>query len=846
MNDNLKNKEKFLRTVFSLLAGLCLLLNIYSFYTTIFLNRITSDDCLWTPSYSTSGKFQGLKISNIIPDGVSDAAGIKENDILLAINGQIFSNPMEAMSILNQHSNEYITYTIIRNNQILNFDIWVYKLINVLFIILWLLGLGFLFVGFVVGYSKPLELTSKLLYFIGITSSLGLILYSEMPVFANMGNINGFREILINMYFGAALISVVLISPLFFHFFITYPIKRDFKHRKELIAALYILPILIVSLEMFINYIFHRPIFNFSKFSAQILPVLLIISGVIVFISSIKKMEDIKLRKSVLIIRNGFIIGAIGFVYYLIFFLYNSKPYFLVKPIVYIPIILVLAIPISFGYSIIKYRILDTEYLIKKSIVLSIVSFLILLFYLLLVYFLDKFIGQYIQNSKQIFIIAFIIIVTFTFDYVNSMCKDLVDRVFYREKYNYRKSLLRFSEEIAYISDINEIILKIKNEIYNSIGIDILKIWITNKDYCDFIKLPSELVYSTTDLVRINSLHHKLFKSNAEPVVLYSAFFKELKLSDEETYFINYQNIKLSIPLFLDNRFLGSINFGGKMSGKEYSEEDIDLLKTISIQIPVSLENNRLHQIEYKNKIIEEELRIAKNIQNDLFPKFDIIHDKYQIRGISIPAKVIGGDFYDIIEIEKDKYLTIVADAAGKGIPAALYMAKLQSMIQFASNLFLSPKELLIEINKQIYEQMDRKYFITALIVLFDFKSGYLTIARAGHLPLRIFNSAGHTQIMSKGMGLGLENGKIFDANLEEVKLKIENNSLYFLYTDGLNEAMDKDKNEYGSERLNDLILKNRNNDVKEIEGLILKDISAFRGNAVQYDDITFEIIKTI
>jgi serine phosphatase RsbU (regulator of sigma subunit) len=841
------SKEKYLRSLFVFLGAVCLALNIFSFYVTNTVFRMTSDDCYWNSTTYEKPNHIGFRILNITPGGVSDAAGLKDGDILIAINGVPFKHDKDGMEILNQYSDEYVTYTILRGNDIMELNIWVYKIVDILFNILWLMGMGFLIFGFIVGYSKPQELTSKLFYFLGLAASVGLVVYSNSKMLKFDGPYASY--VLINqlslIYFIFGVIGAVFVTPLFFHFFMTYPIKRDFKYRKMIIAGVYAVIIVAVLIEMTDNYLAGRNIFLISDFTSRILTIAILISGIIIFIDSIRKIKDPNLKKSVLIIRNGFIIGAVGFLYYLIFFVSTSKPYFLIKPVQFIPIMTVLAIPFSFGYSIIKYRILDTEYIIKKSIVFGIVSFLILAIYLIMVYILNIFAGDYIENSKQVFIIAFIIIATFTFDFVNTKSKDLVDKIFYKEKYNYRKSLLKFSEEISYITDFNELMVKTKNEILNSIGIRKIIVCITNHKYLNLLRLPADLTCSKENRKYLEAIHMKLFKTNSDPVLLYPAFYKELSLSDSDIPFIESEQIKLSIPLFLESRFLGSINFGGKISGKEFSDEDIDLLKTIAIQISVALENSRLQKIEYKNRVIDEELKIAKNIQTGLLPDFDIQKDLYQIRGLSIPSKVIGGDFYDIIRLDNDKYLTLVADVSGKGIPAALYMAKMQSMIQFASELLLSPRELLIEINRQIYEQIDRKFFITALIAMFDFKNNIVTSARAGHLPMEIFSPSGRSRVLTKGIGIGLESGKLFENNLEEAVTKIEKDTIYFLYTDGLNETMNINSEEYGEDRLSSLILKNRHLDVKTLEDIIMQDIETFRGNAEQHDDITFEIIKT-
>lgn len=128
--------------------------------------------------------------------------------------------------------------------------------------------------------------------------------------------------------------------------------------------------------------------------------------------------------------------------------MFIPKPNFLVQPWLYVPCSLVLAIPISFGFAIVKYRILDTEFIVKRGLVFGIVTAFIVGVYLLLVLVLDSLLGRLLPDNKQVITIAMIVIVTFSFDFVNNKVKMFVDKQLYRERYNYRKSLLEFSEEL--------------------------------------------------------------------------------------------------------------------------------------------------------------------------------------------------------------------------------------------------------------------------------------------------------------------------------------------------------------------------------------------------------------
>jgi sigma-B regulation protein RsbU (phosphoserine phosphatase) len=808
---------------------------------------MTTDDCLWTYIEDSASKRYTFLISDIIPGGVADSAGLKNGDVLLEIEGLSFMNMEDAMRILNTHQNEFVRYTILREGEIIYKDIWVYKHLNILFLIFWLMGFGFLTVGFIVGFSKPSELSSKIFFFLGCCASLGFVLYGNASlyiydvnkIFENLGD---FAKFFLFINHVAAMLAF---QAILFHFFATYPKKYDFKgKRKSVIVLVYLFAFLPSLFTILYNLLSHSQIFRLGYFLIYVIPAVIVSVSLILFMKSYREIEDPQNKKSIRIIRNGFIIAGFGAIYFIIYQIFFSKPIFLVNNLLLLPIITVLAIPLSFGYSIIKYRILDTEYLIKRSIVFGIVSVLIIIVYLSLIYLIDSYIGWHAEFNRQYLIVAFIIFVTFTFDFVNNKAKDFVDKIFYKERYNFRKSLLEFSHQLSYIKNINEILIRIKEEVGRSLGINILKIWITDEKYLHLIDRATIPENFLTNYEKAKIITNKLFKKSSEPAMLSYAFYQDYGLNENEIEIISKCGINLSVPLFIHNNLIGCLNFGSKISGKAYSDEDLDLLKTISVQTAISLENYRLEKEELGKKKIEEELLIARKIQTGLLPESNFKNENINISGISVPARIIGGDFFDVIKSGLDKIYSLVADVSGKGIPAAIYMSKVQSIIQFATTVMENPRDILIEINKQIFEQIERKYFITIIFLLFDFSNMHLKVCRAGHLPMLLFRDGNIEKINPRGIGLGLENGKIFEKELEEFIIPIKKNDIYFIYSDGLTECFNEKNEEFGLERCTEIIKNNIKSEPEHLKRLIISDVHRYMGSAEQHDDITFEIIK--
>lgn len=172
----------------------------------------------------------------------------------------------------------------------------------------------------------------------------------------------------------------------------------------------------------------------------------------------------------------------------------------------------------------------------------------------------------------------------------------------------------------------------------------------------------------------------------------------------------------------MKGKLFGSLNFGSKSSGKVYSDEDIDLLKTIASQCSIAFENVRMQTEELNKQKIEGEIQIAARIQHELLPKNLEYLRGLNIDAVNLPAERIAGDFYDIKKLDNDRVLVLVADVSGKGIPAALYISRIQAMVHFASRIFTDPKDILCEINRLLYKKTPGNFYLTALLGIFDLK----------------------------------------------------------------------------------------------------------------------------
>jgi sigma-B regulation protein RsbU (phosphoserine phosphatase) len=257
-----------------------------------------------------------------------------------------------------------------------------------------------------------------------------------------------------------------------------------------------------------------------------------------------------------------------------------------------------------------------------------------------------------------------------------------------------------------------------------------------------------------------------------------------------------------------------------------------------------------LRQREEKRRL-EEELRIAREIQMSLLPRGALHAPGLAITALCVPAREVGGDYYDIFHLDGGRLGLLVADVAGKGTSAALYMAELKGLMLALSKTIGSPKQLLIEVNDIISENLDRRSFITMTYAVVDSAERTFTYARAGHTPL-LYLPGGpaprRAQLLAPpGLVVGLrieEVSRTFDRLLVESTLPMCEGDLFVLFTDGITEAMNVRGDLFEDARLLALVEEHGDESTEVLRERILREIQAFVGDADQHDDMTMILVK--
>jgi sigma-B regulation protein RsbU (phosphoserine phosphatase) len=252
-----------------------------------------------------------------------------------------------------------------------------------------------------------------------------------------------------------------------------------------------------------------------------------------------------------------------------------------------------------------------------------------------------------------------------------------------------------------------------------------------------------------------------------------------------------------------------------------------------------------------EKKRLEEEMRLAREIQMSLLPRGPLLVPGITISALCVPAREVGGDYYDVITLPDGRYGVLIADVSGKGMSAALYMAELKGLILSLSQIHLSPRDLLVSANRLISLHLDSRSFITMTYAVIDPAAGRMTYARAGHTPLLHLpagNESGRrARILAPDglvLGLPIDNGERFAGLLAEATLRLAPGDLLVLFTDGISEAMNERADCFGETQLAELVEEHGHLPIAELRERILREIAAFVGGAPQHDDMTMILMK--
>ncbi len=316
-----------------------------------------------------------------------------------------------------------------------------------------------------------------------------------------------------------------------------------------------------------------------------------------------------------------------------------------------------------------------------------------------------------------------------------------------------------------------------------------------------------------------------------------------LELDSPALLALRTAGVKMVVPLVTQGELIGLLNLGSRLSDQEYSGDDRRLLEGLAAQAAPAVRVGQLvreQEAEIRSRErLEQELQVAKLIQQHFLPRTAPDLPGWDADAYYHPAREVGGDFYDFIALEDGKVGLVIGDVTDKGVPAALVMAATRSVLRAAAQRLIDPGEVLERVNEHLCPDIPENMFVTCLYGVLEPSTGRLRFANAGHNLPCVRSGSRVVELRATGMPLGLMPGMRYD----EAEAVLEPGAQILLYSDGLVEAHDDDREMFGTPRLTALF--GALGRGERLIDRVLESLGEFTGGAVeQEDDITLVSLR--
>ncbi|MBL7093738.1 PP2C family protein-serine/threonine phosphatase [candidate division KSB1 bacterium] len=564
-----------------------------------------------------------------------------------------------------------------------------------------------------------------------------------------------------------------------------------------------------------------------------------VVAAIIIMYKGYQNLTTPRTKKQVALVLWGIRV-SVG-LYAIAFLLPKLFPIQASDTIVYFFTILALLIGAgSIAWSIIKYQFLDISLRISRGFLFSICSGLLVGAYMVIYHESRKIIPTILGFDLPIMEVLFIILVVVFFQPILSAIESLLNNLFGKDKFDYQNVLQTLSHDILTIMELDKLKEKITSTLTESMMLENVHLIVENAE-ANF----------EVDCIVDDDLQKFIFFKNGDFINVMRNLetpvgFDELnnQISDEEEIdFLNKLNCYLLMPLSHRGDLNGVLCLGNKLTRTTFSAEDAILLNVLSDQIAIALENIELYEDKLVKQRIEEEISVAREIQQMLLPNSLPKGKHFEISAMNIPSKEVGGDYYDFIQFDERKIGIAIGDIAGKGIPGAILMSNLQAAFRASAWQHRDPVEVMEKINNQIVRTTSAEKYATFFYGIFDTHKLTFTFTNAGHnFPIIKKETGDHCFLSEGGLIIGVQP----DFKYQSTTVKLKPGDTIVFYTDGITEALNLDVEEFGEQQLINIVLNFPFRTAEELRNHIYEEMMQFTRGTAQYDDLTLIVLRIL
>jgi sigma-B regulation protein RsbU (phosphoserine phosphatase) len=491
-----------------------------------------------------------------------------------------------------------------------------------------------------------------------------------------------------------------------------------------------------------------------------------------------------------------------------------------------------------FIFATIRYQFLDVRLIFRQSFVYTITSALLVAVYILLVVQSKQFFSPIFGEQAELVSYAFIIILLLLFQPINNWIDNAIRSMFLRTRSDHRNIIERFSRQVISQFDPAHLRQIIEETLKTFLLVDRVHFVLFNDTINEYATVPSD-EYPRQVVIERSDMMLRGINLLDNPTQIRA--LHDYRENSELARILDERRVRLILPMKDAKHLLGFLALTDKITGYRYSSDDLNLLGVLSNQMVTALTNARLYVESLERIRLQEEVSMARQIQLDLLPSEPPKLTCSEISALSTPSRTVGGDFYDFIELDNGCIGVVIADASGKGMPAALMIAQIQAIIRSEVTNGNSIPTMLKHLNQQVVTTTSSEKYATLFYGELHPDTGEFHYSNAGHNYPILIRGDGSMELLQVG---GLVVGALPHMEYQSAKTVLGSDDILFLFTDGLSEAMDDQEQEYTEDRIREFVHSHRNEDACDLMAHILEDVLAFDPTDPPRDDTTIVAIK--
>ncbi len=782
----------------------------------------------------------------------TQASLLQPGDRILGIANKLVRGPQEAASLLRkQQIGSTVDYLIERDGQVRSLPVRLTPFRNVdrSYVLNVLLAIVYLLVGFFVYLRSRNEEAARLFFLLCLTFAVFFVTIQNQSSY--------FWGDIISQNGGA--LARFLLPALFLHFFLVFPEKKLLLARHPYLAPLlYLLPAM-----FFIK--FTRDQF-FGDQGAHIGVTdwlalgLYFTAGLAALLHSYFSYRDPIQKQRVRILTLGTLTGVLPFLLFKVGLtgLTSDQRW---GAIGLMPLV---AIPVSFGYCIARYSVMQVELLLRRSFVYTLLTGSVLLSYLAVVAVLGFLVLRMSGPTSQLVSVGATLAVAAVLWPVRARVQGSVDRRFLRDREDLAVAVQEFSRQIPRLIQREALLQQVGERLCHLLDLPLLGIYLrggrgdgASCELAAAVRATAEGAQArTAEAVMPPVLSQdailRVLEERGEPYWIErprggadqpAVTREQLELARRLAQQAELADAGLSllVPLVAQGRLIGVFALPAKPTGELYRLQEIELVTLVSGQMALQIENARLYEEEVAKQKLEEEMAMARAIQSRLLPSSLPSVPGVELDAVNVSSRQVSGDYYDVITMEGDRLGLVISDVSGKGMPASLLASNLQAALRAQCDTGAGPGTILARVNRQLHASTDPQHFATLFFAVFEPEVRRLRYSSGGHNAPILVRRDGRAELLEEG---GLPLGAFDFGDYAEGTVDLAPGDLLFLYTDGLTETRNLDDEEFGTERVERILRQCRGLPLGDLIARVREEVRSFRGREEAEDDITLLALR--